>query len=117
MVKSITKRSFHGAYRRRHGASLFVRDRFGRCETYRLVGGRPKKHGKGILKLAPVYGRVNFANGVRFTGRVRNLRTLRAAFDSAQNHLLSNWVALPDAFQHSRSEEHTSELQSRENLV
>src|SRR5690606_40751219 len=85
MVKSITKRSFHGAYRRRHGASLFVRDRFGRCETYRLVGGRPKKHGKGILKLAPVYGRVNFANGVRFTGR--------------------------------RSEEHTSELQSRENIV
>lgn len=37
--KRITKKSFHGAYKRRNGVSMFVRDRFGRCETYRLVGG------------------------------------------------------------------------------
>jgi len=101
-TKRITRKTFHCAYKRRQGPSMFVRDRFGRCESYVYANGRLKKHGKGILKLAPIYGRVNFSNGVRFTGRVRSARVLEAAFDGAQNHLISNWVALPDAIQHSR---------------
>lgn len=101
-VKRITRKSFHCAYKRRHGESLFVRDRLGRCETYVIANGRLKRHGQGIGRLAPVYGRVNFANGVRFTGRVRCVRTLRAEYEAATDHLATNWTALPDGIQHSR---------------
>jgi hypothetical protein len=100
--KPITKKSFHCAYKRRNGATMFIRDRLGRCQSYIVANGRLKKVGKGVVKLAPIYGRVDFSNGVRFTGRVRSSRALRAAYDSAHSHLSSHWVALPNAIQHSR---------------
>ncbi|KLD69624.1 hypothetical protein [Xanthomonas pisi] len=101
-IKRIIRRNFHCAYKRPGSGSMFIRDRYGRCETYTYVGQRLKKHGIGVTKLAPVYGRVNFSNGVRFTGRVRSLRVLTAAMQSAIVHLRSNWVLLPDAIQYSR---------------
>ena len=84
-------------YRRIGSQTVYVRDGSGRYRCFSFANGRPRRLPGGITQLAPLYGRVDFRNGRRFTGRTRSQRSLRTAFTNTPggHRLTTGWVPLP----------------------
>ncbi len=84
-------------YKRANGSpTIFVRDLMGHCQSfvYMPVQNRYKK-GAAIVSMSPLYGRVDFANRVRFTGAVRSQTMLELAYQNATRKIKTAWVDLP----------------------
>ncbi|WP_157511131.1 hypothetical protein [Frateuria sp. Soil773] len=93
--KRIDDEDVYCVYRRQAGRSVYVRDRHGRYNCFSINNGRAVILPTGITTLAPIYGRVNFANNVRFTAHTRSQWALGGAYDNAVQYLSSGWVDLP----------------------
>lgn len=100
--KSVSKPSC--IYRRAGSDTVYARDRHGRYNCFTIKDGKVRKLPAGIRTLGPIYGRVNFRNNVRFTGRTRNQSRLRDVFNQTalQQRLQSLWLDLPSALEASR---------------
>ena len=84
-------------YRRRAGQTIFARDEHGRYNCYTIQGGNVRRLASGMFTLPPIYGRVNFANNVRFVAHTRSQYALsvRYAAIPAGQKITTGWVALP----------------------
>ncbi len=93
-------------YRRQGTNTIYARDRYGRYNAYQVNGQRVTILPGRITTLPPIYGRVNFANNVRFTGRTRNQGALQIAFEATPKaqRLSTGWVDLPQTRASSRRE-------------
>lgn len=92
------ERSQRWVYRRQGSPTIYARDREGRYACFQIQGQRVLRLPSGISTLPPIYGRVNFANNVRFGGQVPDQQALAARFSSGQGRRLSTgWVQLPPA--------------------
>lgn len=91
-------------YRRYGSETIYVRDESGRYNTYTIEANRVRILPGAITTLGPIYGRVDFSNGVRFTGRTRSQTVLQEAFDQTPPTQIkaTQWVALPAARESSR---------------
>lgn len=87
----------HCLYRRPGTATIYARDNFGRYNAFRMNGQQVIVLPGGLTTLGPIYGRVNFANNVRFTGRTRSQDTLEQDFVNTPNTMRRQtlWVPLP----------------------
>jgi len=86
-------------YRRQFVPTIYGRDEFGRYHCYKLEdlgrGLRARKLPGGITKLGPIFGRVDFSNGTRFSGRTRSQPTLAVRFNATSRVISTGWVSLP----------------------
>jgi len=86
----------HIYYRRQGSPTIYARDHYGRYNCFRVAANMVARLPSGISTLPPNYARVDFTNGVRFTGRVRSQTTLRQAYDAwAGMKLSTGWYDLP----------------------
>lgn len=82
-------------YRREGLGTIYGRDRSGRYVCFRLHGGHVRPLPGGITTLPPIFGRVNFANNVRFVGRTRSQSALAASFNAKARKISTGWKSLP----------------------
>ncbi len=88
----------HVFYRRETDGPIYVRDHEGRQNVYQLnQNGEPRPVAPRRGTLGPVYNRVDFANAVRFVGRVRSQGAMEREWAQAVgNQILSlGWSGLP----------------------
>ncbi len=86
-------------YRRPNSSTIFARDRLGRynCYTVDANSGEVSILPAGMFTLPPIYGRVNFANNVRFTASTRGQSTLKNSYIGSSHKLkpAQGWMLLP----------------------
>lgn len=84
-------------YRRFGSPTVYARDEYGRYKTFSITPQGIRELPGCIDTLGPIYGRVNFANNVRFNGHTRNQNALRQLYAvAAQANLLTTaWTHLP----------------------
>ncbi|MDP5142444.1 hypothetical protein ORJ00_06800 [Rheinheimera baltica] len=95
MVKRRRELTPSWLYRRVGTDTVYARDRAGRYLCYRLNGQQVRQTGTGITSLGPIYGRVDFSNSRRFTGRTRNQGALAVAYNTSVHRISSGWTPLP----------------------
>jgi hypothetical protein len=82
-------------YRRPGSPLVFVRDREGRMVAFRVDAAGVQMVRPLVAELGPVYGRVDFANRFRFSGRVRSQQQLQNAYLLAPAGRIKSTGVLP----------------------